>query len=213
LSSRPLQCSDVNASSGQRSRHRSHGPTEVPSGRHGCTSRRRNTKWQRFSVKDFFDEGATFDEGAIRGMAAAAVIAGVQLSPAAPHTSGDVGAVHHDMSPDASGLFDPDCCFFVSAGQASRPRNRNPWSENGCSLRSLSSIASSLGQGVELSSGKKRHRAPTVARACGGCAHGRHSLPELLMTESDLPCGGGARSLASVKQQQIAVRRENSWRA
>jgi hypothetical protein len=100
-------------------------------------------------------------------MAADAVIGGVYLPPAAPHIAGDVDAVHHDVSPDVSGLFDPDCCFFVSAGQPSRPRNRNPASENGYSLRSLSLIASSLGQGVELSSGKKCRRAPTVARACG----------------------------------------------
>jgi len=77
-------------------------------------------------------------------MAADAVIGGVYLPPAAPHIAGDVDAVHHDVSPDVSGLFDPDCCFFVSAGQPSRPRNRNPASENGYSLRSLSLIASSL---------------------------------------------------------------------
>jgi hypothetical protein len=103
-------------------------------------------------------------------MAANAVIAGVYLPPAAPLTAGDVGAMHHDMSPDVSGLIDPDCCFFVSAGQPSRPRNRNPSSENGYSLHSLWLIASSLGQGVELSSGKKRHWAPTVARDRGRCA-------------------------------------------
>jgi hypothetical protein len=141
-------------------------------------------------------------------MAADAVTAGVQLPPAAPDTASDVGAMHHDVSPDVSGIFDPDCCFFVSADQPSRPRNRNPWSENGYSPHSLSLIASSLGQGVELSSGKKCRRAPTVARASGGCAifgdkggnlqpdtpwrsggcaHGRHSIPELLVTESDLP--------------------------
>jgi len=40
---------------------------------------------------------------------------------------------------------------------------------------------SSLGQGVELSSGKTCRRAPAVARASGGCAHGRHSIPELLV--------------------------------
>jgi hypothetical protein len=74
--------------------------------------------------------------------------------------------MHHDMSPDVSGLIDPDCCFFMSAGQPSRPRNRNPSSENGYSLRSLSSIAFNLGQGVELSSGKKCRRAPPLrARA------------------------------------------------
>jgi hypothetical protein len=50
-------------------------------------------------------------------MAADAVIAGVQLTPAAPDTASDVGAVHHDVSPDVSGIFDPDCCFFVSADQ------------------------------------------------------------------------------------------------
>jgi hypothetical protein len=102
-------------------------------------------------------------------MAADAVIAGAYLPPAAPDTASDVGAVHHDMSPDVSGLIDPDCCFFVSA-ERSRPRNRNPSSENGYSLHSLSLIAFSLGQGVELSSGKKCRRAPTVARARGGCA-------------------------------------------
>jgi hypothetical protein len=57
-------------------------------------------------------------------MAADAVIAGVYLPPAAPDTAGAVDAVHHDMSPDASGLIDPDCCFFVSAGQPSRPRTK-----------------------------------------------------------------------------------------
>src|SRR5260370_6653987 len=106
-------------------------------------------------------------------MAADTVIAGAYMPPAAPHTAGDVGAVHHDMSPDVSGLIDPDCCFFVSAGQTSRPRTRNPSSENGYSLRSLSLIASSLGQGVELSSGKKRQEMPPgsiVARARGRCA-------------------------------------------
>jgi hypothetical protein len=142
----------------------------VPSGRHGCTSRRRSTNRQRFPANDFFDQGATFDEGAARCMAADAVIAGVYMPPAAPHTAGAVGAVHHDMSPDVSGLIDPDCCFFVSAGQPPRPRNRNPSSENGYSLRSPCLIASSLGQGVELSSGKKCRRAPAVARARGRCA-------------------------------------------
>jgi hypothetical protein len=97
-------------------------------------------------------------------MAADAVIAGVYLPPAAPHTAGDVGAMHHDMSPDVSGLIDPDCCFFVSAGQPSRPRNRNPSSENGYSLHSLWLIASSLGQGVELSSGKN---CPAARHAAG----------------------------------------------
>jgi hypothetical protein len=35
-------------------------------------------------------------------MAANAVIAGVYLPPAASHTAGDVGAMHHDMSPPMS---------------------------------------------------------------------------------------------------------------
>jgi hypothetical protein len=98
-------------------------------------------------------------------MAADAVIAGVYLPPAAPRTAGEVGAVHHDMSPDVSGLIDPDCCFFVSAGQPSRPLNRNPSSENGYPLHSLWLSVSSLGQGVELSSSKTCSRAPTAARA------------------------------------------------
>src|SRR6266446_2493544 len=55
---------------------------------------------------------------------------------------------------------------------------------------------------------KTCRRAPAVARASGGCAHGRHSIPELLVTESDLPCGGRTRSLASVKQQQCRSERK-----
>jgi hypothetical protein len=84
-------------------------------------------------------------------MAADAVIAGVYLPPAAPDTAGDVDAVHHDMSPDASGLIDPDCCFFCERRSAVETSNQNPWSENGSSPHSL---RLSLGQGVELSSDK-----------------------------------------------------------
>jgi hypothetical protein len=92
-----------------------------------------------------------------------------------PHPTLPAMSVRCTMTcpPDVSGLIDPDCCFFVSAGQTSRPRTRNPSSENGYSLRSLSLIASSLGQGVELSSGKKRQEMPPgsiVARARGRCA-------------------------------------------
>ena len=92
--------------------------------------------------------------------------------------------------PDASGLFDPDCCFFVSADQPSRPQTEITRLKTD-SLNSLWSSVSSLGQGVELSSGKNClggktcRQALTVARGRG--AHGRHSIPELLVTESDLP--------------------------
>jgi hypothetical protein len=86
-------------------------------------------------------------------MAADAVIARAYLPPGAPHTSGDVGALHHNMFPDVSGLFDPDCCFFVSAGQPSGPRTEIPRLKT-ASLNSLCLSVSNLGQGVELSSGK-----------------------------------------------------------
>jgi hypothetical protein len=59
-------------------------------------------------------------------MPAYAVIAGAYLPHAAPDTAGDVGAVHHDMSPEAPVLFDPDCCFFVKPGQPLRPRTEIP---------------------------------------------------------------------------------------
>jgi len=43
-----------------------------------------------------------------------------------PLAAGDVGAVHHDMSPDAAVLVDPDCCFFVKRRSAVETSNRNP---------------------------------------------------------------------------------------
>jgi len=125
-----------------------------------------------FRQMSFFDAGAVvwMPFGACRHMPSSPGLTCPMLHPTLPAMS-----VRCTMTcpPDVSGLIDPDCCFFVSAGQTSRPRTRNPSSENGYSLRSLSLIASSLGQGVELSSGKKRQEMPPgsiVARARGRCA-------------------------------------------
>ena len=85
---------------------------------------------------------------AIRCMQAYAVIAGAYLPHAAPDTAGDVGAVHHNMSPEAPVLVDPDCCFFVKRRSAVGTSNRNPWSENGYCLHLLYLIASNVGQDV-----------------------------------------------------------------
>jgi hypothetical protein len=49
-------------------------------------------------------EGLFFEEGAMRRMTAYAVMAGFYLADAAPDTAGDVGAVHHDISPEACGI-------------------------------------------------------------------------------------------------------------
>jgi hypothetical protein len=45
-----------------------------------------------------------FAEGAIRCMTAHAVLAGLYLADAASDTAGNVGAVHHDISPEAYGI-------------------------------------------------------------------------------------------------------------
>ena len=45
-----------------------------------------------------------FAEGAIRCMTTYAVMAGFHLADAASDTAGDVGAVHHDISPEAGGI-------------------------------------------------------------------------------------------------------------
>jgi hypothetical protein len=70
-------------------------------------------------------------------MSAYAVVAGAYLPHAAPDTAGDVGAVHHDMSPEAPVLVDPDCCFFVKRRSAVETSNRNPPAENVYCLHSL----------------------------------------------------------------------------
>jgi hypothetical protein len=48
-------------------------------------------------------------------MAAHAVIAGIYPPHAAPDTADDVGAMHHDMSPDASGISCSGLLFFYEA--------------------------------------------------------------------------------------------------
>jgi hypothetical protein len=40
----------------------------------------------------------------MRRMTTYAVMAGFYLADAAPDTAGDVGAVHHDISPEACGI-------------------------------------------------------------------------------------------------------------
>src|SRR5260370_31989748 len=78
---------------------------------------------------------AFFDEG-IGPMAAHAGLAGAYLPHAATDASGDVGAVHHDMSLDAPAISWTGLLFFCGA-QVSRPTsNRNLRSESECSLHS-----------------------------------------------------------------------------
>ena len=53
-----------------------------------------------------------FAEGGIRCMTVYAVIAGVYPADATPDTAGDVGAVHHDISPEACGISRSGLWFF-----------------------------------------------------------------------------------------------------
>jgi hypothetical protein len=56
----------------------------------------------------------------MRRMTTYAVMAGLYLADAAPDTAGDVGAVHHDISPEACGINRSGLWFFlrrVASGQ------------------------------------------------------------------------------------------------
>ncbi len=56
-----------------------------------------------FRERIFFDEGAAHAEGADRCMTKFAAEVGFNLTDAGSNTAGDVGAVHHDISPEARG--------------------------------------------------------------------------------------------------------------
>lgn len=56
-----------------------------------------------FGKMIFFDERAADAKGADRCTTTCAAEVGVYLTYAGSDTAGDVGAVHHDISPDARG--------------------------------------------------------------------------------------------------------------
>jgi hypothetical protein len=59
-------------------------------------------------------------------MPAYAVVAGAYLPHAAPDAAGNVGALHHDTSPDAPGIVRSGLLFFCEARSAVETSNRNP---------------------------------------------------------------------------------------